>query len=178
LVSGNFLTQLACAARQKPQGILLREKDLDEAAYEALARQSQEICRAQGVELILHSRADAAKTLGVQRLHLPFSAFQENLRLANEFHVSVSVHSKEEALFCAAHGARLVILGHIFLTGCKPGVPARGLDFLREICLSVALPVFAIGGITEENAAEVFAAGAAGICRMSYWMRRNVSFLL
>ena len=39
----------------------------------------------------------------------------------------------------------------------------QGVARLGEICRSVAIPVVAIGGITEENAGECFRAGAAGI---------------
>src|SRR5207302_10253518 len=44
----------------------------------------------------------------------------------------------------------------------KYGAP-QGLQRLGEVCRAVGLPVLAIGGITLENAAACFSAGAAGI---------------
>ena len=35
--------------------------------------------------------------------------------------------------------------------GLQKGLPPRGLDFLREVCRSVDIPVYAIGGIRPEN---------------------------
>jgi thiamine monophosphate synthase len=40
---------------------------------------------------------------------------------------------------------------------------AIGLDGLRLICSSVAVPVVAIGGISASNAGACIAAGAAGV---------------
>jgi thiamine-phosphate pyrophosphorylase len=39
----------------------------------------------------------------------------------------------------------------------------QGLGRLTEICRSVAIPVVAIGGVSERNAGECIRAGAAGI---------------
>ena len=78
--------------------------------------------------------------------------------------------------------------GHIFATDCKKGLPPRGLDFLKNVCDAVEIPVYAIGGIniassddsTAYNAmpdisvprlAEVMECGAAGGCIMSGMMR-------
>jgi thiamine monophosphate synthase len=56
---------------------------------------------------------------------------------------------------------------HIFPTGCKPGVPPRGVELLRQVCRAVPLPVYAIGGISPELFPAVLQAGAAGACVMS-----------
>ena len=46
-------------------------------------------------------------------------------------------------------------------------MPGRGVEFLRNICEAVSIPVYAIGGINPENLCEVKKAGAAGGCIMS-----------
>ena len=67
-------------------------------------------------------------------------------------------------------GAHCLVAGHIFSTACKPGLPPRGIGFLRAVCQSVSIPVFAIGGMSAERVSEVMGAGAAGICVMSELM--------
>lgn len=47
------------------------------------------------------------------------------------------------------------------------GTAGRGLEFLKQVCESVRIPVYAIGGIDPENSKEVMAAGATGVCVMS-----------
>ncbi|MCL2494326.1 MAG: thiamine phosphate synthase [Oscillospiraceae bacterium] len=164
LCKGNFLTQIEKVASHKPFAILLREKDLDFDKYFALSREANRICSQFDVPLIAHTYA----VPGTQDLHVPFA--HANEALTREYSLSVSVHSLEEARGAQALGAKFVIAGHIFATGSKPDLPPKGLDFLRKICDTVQIPVFAIGGITGNNAKQCLDAGAAGICRMSYWM--------
>ena len=159
----DFLAQIATIAAQKPWAILLREKDLDAAVYAALAAQVKARCG--DVPLIAHTHAVES----FERLHLPMVVLRQ-MEHALPARFSVSVHSVQEAQYAEKLGAEFLIAGHIFDTTCKPGFPARGIDFLRTVCESVQVPVFAIGGITEENMGQCVAAGAAGVCRMSYWM--------
>ena len=83
----------------------------------------------------------------------------------------VSVHTVEEAINAERLGADGLIAGHIFVTDCKKGLAPRGLDFLKEVCDAVSIPVFAIGGIDDSNSDIVRLAGAQGECRMSWYMR-------
>jgi thiamine-phosphate pyrophosphorylase len=76
----------------------------------------------------------------------------------------------EEALRAQNAGATYLLAGHIFATGCKPGVPPRGLAFLQEVCQASALPVYALGGIDAANARACIQAGAKGVCVMSECM--------
>ena len=61
-------------------------------------------------------------------------------------------------------------LGHIFPTGCKPGLPPRGVELLAQVCQASPLPVYAIGGVGPGNIAQVKQAGATGACVMSGFM--------
>ena len=164
LCKGDYFTQIEKVAFHKPFAVLLREKDLDFDKYLALSHEVNRICTSYGVPVIAHTHA----VPGIQRLHVPFALANEDL--VRQYQLSVSVHSLEEARQAEAMGAQFVIAGHIFATGSKPGLPARGIDFLQEICENVHIPVFAIGGISVQNAQQCLDAGAAGICRMSYWM--------
>jgi thiamine-phosphate pyrophosphorylase len=77
----------------------------------------------------------------------------------------------EEAKTVQSLGATRLVTGHIFPTDCKKGVPPRGLEYLKTICQSVDIPVYAIGGITPENAHLTIGCGAKGVCMMSYLMK-------
>lgn len=168
----DYLEVIRTLAGKGLKTILLREKDLDERAYEQLAAECMEICRREGASLTLHGHLGAARKLHADRIHLPFSVFRENLGKMDEFsHVSTSIHAVEEAVEAEQMGAEYVIAGHIFQTDCKQGVPPRGLSFLRETVQAVSIPVYAIGGITTLNIEEVLTAGAAGGCMMSGFMK-------
>lgn len=164
-----FLYRIEQLARCHPAGIILREKDLPEAEYEDLARQVLQICKRFGTPCILHGFPDAALALCADAVHLPLgtlrglpSGKKDRFRM-----LGASCHSVEEAREAQDLGCTYITAGHIFTTDCKAGLPGRGTIFLREVCESVRLPVFAIGGIRAENISGVRAAGAAGACVMS-----------
>lgn len=87
--------------------------------------------------------------------------------LTQNLKVGVSVHSLEQALAAQDLGADYVVAGHIFDTPSHALERGRGLKFLREICESLKIKTYAIGGINFENLSEVKNVGAAG----AYMMR-------
>lgn len=174
LVEGSFTEQLKKVAESGCDRILLREKDLSEADYEALAKEVLHALAPFQTECVLHTYADVALRLGCTALHLPLAALlampEERKRKFKR--LGASVHSAEEAAAAEKAGADELIAGHIFATDCKKGLAPRGLSFLQSVCQAVTIPVYAIGGITDENEEACIRAGAAGVCRMSWYMRR------
>lgn len=160
--------QVAKLTKLNPQGIILREKDLSEDQYEKLSIEILEICRQGNVTCILHYYPEVAKRLHCKNIHLPLHKLREIKCDSSDFTIiGASVHSREEAREAEQLGATYLMAGHVFETDCKKGVTPRGLEFLREICQNVTIPVYAIGGIKESNAEQVMACGAKGICMMS-----------
>ena len=173
LCKEDFFKRIEMLAAAGPKGIVLREKDLPEADYQELAGKAVALCERYGVPCILHSFPGAARALGVKKLHLPLPVLRE-LSAEERAYFTVlgaSCHSVEDAREAAALGCTYLTAGHVFDTDCKKGLPGRGLDFLKQVCENVALPVYAIGGIGPENYGAVKAAGAAGVCVMSGAMR-------
>lgn len=149
------------------RNVILREKDLSEEEYTALA---EKVLKIPGIELTVHNFPETARKLGIQRVHLPLAALNENICAEFET-VGASVHSVEEAQKAERLGAAYITAGHIFATDCKKGLAPRGLEFLKSVCNAVNIPVYAIGGITPENAQSALDCGAAKVCVMSGLMR-------
>lgn len=173
LCSNNFLDQIEMIASAHPKAIVLREKDLSEKEYEQLARQVMQICQKHGTQCILHSFSNVATTLGATAVHMPLPLLQK-MTPQEKSHfqiIGASCHSLEEAKEAHNLGCTYITAGHIFLTDCKKGLPGRGLPFLEEICKTVRIPVYAIGGISSQNMESVRKTGAAGACIMSGFMR-------
>jgi thiamine monophosphate synthase len=84
-----------------------------------------------------------------------------------------SVHSAAAAQEAAAQGADYLVAGTIFASQSHPDIPPAGLDFLRDVCAAVSLPVLAIGGVTPSNLGLCLEAGAAGIAVLSPIMRAS-----
>lgn len=169
LCKEDFLTRIDRIAAAHPAGIVLREKDLSPKAYQALAEQVLPICQSHAVPCILHSYPQAANTLGVSAIHLPLPILRElSEQQRKSFRIlGASCHSVEDAKEAEALGCTYITAGHVFVTDCKKGVPPRGLAFLRAVCESVRIPVWAIGGIAPDNIGSVLETGAKGGCVMS-----------
>lgn len=149
--------------------VIVREKDLSTREYEALLQAIFEAIGPDQRDLItVNAFVDVAQLMGITSVQLSLPELQSHPDFVREFTaVGASVHGKAEALLAQDLGADYLIAGHIFATDCKPGVAPRGLDFLREICDAVAIPVYAIGGIDASTIASVKEAGAEGACLMS-----------
>ena len=174
LCPDDFLERLDRIAAQHPYAIVLREKDLSESEYEALARDCLRICQKHDVPLNLNSQIAVAQRIGCDGIHLPFHLLLQHKNELEDFsRVGVSLHSPEEAAQLTDTPATYVQAGHVFPTDCKAGVPPRGLSFLRAVCQATDLPVFGIGGITAERYPAVVQTGAAGACIMSGLMTCN-----
>lgn len=169
------IERLTRLTQQRPQAVILRAKDIDREAYRSLAKSAQQLCTAASLPLILHSDWQLARELGISRLHLPLALLRQMpaCERAPFAWLSTSVHSVDEALEAQGLGGSVLIAGHIYATQCKAGLAPRGLSFLHEVCKTVQLPVYAIGGIGFDKAqhAELLAQGARGACVMSAYMR-------
>lgn len=173
ICNGDFLDRMEQIAKAKPKAIVLREKDMNREQYKILAKHVLEICNQYDTECILHSFADVSRELKCKAIHLPMAGL---LTLSEKDRgyftiLGASCHSSEDAVKAEELGCSYIIAGHIFDTDCKKGLPGRGLEFLRGICESVKIPVYAIGGITSDNMTGVFRAGATGACVMSGLMK-------
>ena len=177
LVQGDFLKQLEKVTKLHPHALLLREKDLTDEEYENLAREVLRLCQMEEVTCFLQTKLEIVRKTGCKNVHLSIpvltslSETKKNSLRKDFQEISVSCHSMEDVDIAVKSGATQIILGTIFETECKKGLPGKGVGFVREICRSCPIPVYAIGGINQERLAQVIKAGAAGGCMMSGFMQ-------
>lgn len=175
--SRDFFNSVEMIARSDVDSIILREKDLSEDEYFLLAAEVKKICDKYGKKLIIHNFIDVAKKLGIKNIQLPFSKFISLNNLHDDFEsIGTSVHSVGDAVRAEKAGADYIIAGHIFATDCKKGLAPRGIEFLKDVCNSVKIPVFAIGGIDNNSVAEIRNVNCdnfSGVCVMSALMKSN-----
>ena len=152
--------------------VILREKDMSENDYELLAKDVIDLCKKNDKLCVLHSFTDVARRLNHKAIHLPMGDLRRQARGLCDFNIiGASVHSLEEAMEAESLSASYIVAGHIFPTDCKAGLLPRGTEFLKEICENVHIPVYALGGINDNNEELVKKCGADGACRMSGYMR-------
>lgn len=143
--------------------VILREKDLTEREYYDM------LVSINRKEIIAHTFTGAAREFGCRKIHLPLSVL-ETSDISGFDVVGASTHSADEAKRAKALGATYITAGHVFATDCKKGLAPRGTELVQEIRRTVSIPVYALGGISPENAAMAIRAGADGAAVMSGFM--------
>ena len=139
--------------------------------------------------LLIHGRADVALAAGADGVHLP--AGPETLTPAEVRCIfaaagrsqapviSVSCHTVEEVQLTKRQSPDCILFAPVFekvirekeiasdaeeSRGAAQRLPGTGLALLEQACRAAApVPVFALGGVTAENAADCVRVGAAGI---------------
>ena len=136
-----------------------------------LAEDLRRLTRDADVALIVNHRVDVALAVEADGVHLGWRSMPVEAvrRLAGDgLRVGVSCHDAEQVAAARAAGADYATLGPVYPTPSKEGLVAPlGTERLARIVSEAGLPVVAIGGIKSGNAAEVRAAGVAGIAVIS-----------
>jgi thiamine-phosphate pyrophosphorylase len=172
--------------------IQVREKDLALTELQALAAKIVETVRGTGAatKVLVSGPAQVALDAGADGVHLPATqagkaagdpgstvaqnaaqaAEQVYARAGREVVVSAACHSADEMKQAA--GADLLLFSPVF----EKVTPERttrgeGLTALREaVELAKPVPVLALGGVTEKNAAACVQAGAAGVAAIRMFL--------
>ncbi len=170
LVPGRGHAEVAAAALAGGANALqLRAPEYRDDELEPLARELAGRCRERGVLFVVNNRIDLAVRAGAMGVHLgqgdDLAGARE--RIGERMVLGISVDDPEQAATAEAAGADYLGVT-VWPTATKPEAAARGLDGLRAVVASTALPVVGVGGIIPANAADVLATGAAGVAVASF----------
>ena len=133
-----------------------------------LTLQAAEITRGSNTHLLINDRADVARSAGAAGVHLTAGSIEASVirrTFGDDFLIGVSTHSLEQARAARDAGADFAVFGPVFETASKRvyGEPL-GLEKLEQVATTLTqFPVLALGGVTLDNAAGCFRAGAAGV---------------
>ena len=160
----NLLEATEQAVKGGVRAIQLREKDLKTRDLLRVAYEMRSLTLKADARLFINDRVDIAIAIeadGVQlgQKSIPPYAVR---RIASRLIIGVSCHSMEEAMRAQSQGADFITLGPVYPTISKPGMKPLGMDTLETVARKLSIPVFGIGGITNENIKEVIDRGAFG----------------
>jgi thiamine-phosphate pyrophosphorylase len=151
---------LEAAVRGGVDLVQFREKSLPDGRLLPLLEEAREATRRLGVPLVVNDRPDLAVLVGADAVHVGQDDLPVEAVRRFGLPVGLSTHAPEEL---ARAEADYVAVGPVFATPTKEGRPAAGLEYVRHAAAHARVPWFAIGGIDEENVAQVVAAGAQRI---------------
>ncbi|MBK9383936.1 MAG: thiamine phosphate synthase [Planctomycetes bacterium] len=154
---------LACGVRC----FQLREPELSARELLRWGAALRELCGARPARVLVNTRVDVAAAPCFDGVHLSWRALaprEARALLGPEKWIGLSVHTQDEL----RDRARLepcdyVLFGPVFATPSKAGrLEARGIAGLRAAAGACEIPLVAVGGIDETNAAALRGTGHAG----------------
>ena len=150
--------------------VQLREKDLDDAAFLEEAIQLTGLCHRYSVPLIVNDRVDIALKSGADGVHVgqeDMAAGDVRGLIGRDMILGVTAKTVEQAEAAQAAGADYLGSGAVFGSATKANALPMTRERLREICLSVDIPVVAIGGINRDNLPRLDGCGIHGVAVVS-----------
>ena len=148
----------------------LREKELEDSAFLAEAKELQTLCREYHVPFIVNDNVEIALRMDADGVHVGQSDMEAGMvreKIGPDKILGVSAQTVEQAIRAEAQGADYLGVGAVFHTGSKADAEEVSYETLKAICDAVAIPVVAIGGITEENVKELTGSGICGVAVIS-----------
>jgi thiamine-phosphate pyrophosphorylase len=156
----------ARTAREDVDLIQIRAKEFSGRALTELVRSAVAVA---GKKVLVNTRTDVALACGAGGVHLPAGSIAPSTigRITPPgFLIAVSCHTIEELQAAEREGADFAVFGPVFPSRTKSLTPI-GIEAFRAAAQSVCLPVYALGGVTADNAPLCLEAGAAGVAGIS-----------
>lgn len=169
---GEFLTAMESSLQAGTRLLQLKGKGMDTLAYVDLAKLVIKLAHDYGSKVLLTGDPLLVEQLGADGLHLDSKALKAATRrpLPDNYLVAVSGHTLPALRHGEAIGASFAVLSPIRYTKAHPDIEPIGWDGLTAITAQLAIPVYALGGVSAEDEAEAILAGAQGIAgSRGYW---------
>jgi thiamine-phosphate pyrophosphorylase len=184
LYPGDEIQRLAALLREAARWIAdgidliqLREKDLPAANIAAVAREILQTIAvaASPTKLLINSRPDIAIATGAHGVHLTAASDELTIAQVRRLYesanrpapiITISCHTVEDVHRARINQADAILFAPVFekKAASQTIMPGQGIDQLRAACLAASpIPVYALGGVTLQNASACIEAGAAGI---------------
>ena len=150
--------------------VQLREKELGFTDFLREAAELKKLCSHYAVPLIINDSVEIMLESGADGVHIwqdDGDVREIRRRIGPDKLLGVSAHSVEEAVKAERDGADYLGAGAVFATDTKLDAGSLSHAALRAICGSVSIPVVAIGGISQNNLAQLAGSGIDGVAVVS-----------
>ncbi len=164
-----FMTNLTRMLDDGVSLMQLRQTSLSGSDYVALAKVVIPRCHSKQCRVLLNSKPDLALQLGADGVHLNRYRLQSlvDRPLGKEFLVAASCHNEQELSQAGLLQADFAIVGPINMTVTHPGHEGIGWERFGQLVANMAMPVYAIGGMSSVDIATARCWGGQGIATIT-----------
>jgi thiamine-phosphate pyrophosphorylase len=154
---------------------LLREKDLSPRELLFVAQELRPVLHR--TRMLIHGHLEVALACKAEGVHLqkdniPVAAVRSKYK---DLMIGYSAHSLEEMKMAEQEGADYVFISPIFQPLSKhSNLTPHGLSKLSEWTRHMAIPVFALGGVSPQNVSELEKAGCSGAAGISLFVQKRM----
>lgn len=147
----------------KGWGVIYRHFGADDRF--AMGARLARICRQRGLVLLVSADPSLAARIGADGVHWPEARLRGARRRSSRFIETASAHSCAGIARAQALGLDAVLFSTVFPSRSPSAGKAMGALRFRLMARDAALPVYALGGVNENNAASAMmhSAGWAAI---------------
>lgn len=162
-----LVSKVDAALRGGARVIQYRSKSIEDSLRRSQAGEIARLCRIWNALFIINDSVELAREVDADGVHLGKDDGDVVLAravLGPRKLIGVSCYNEmARARAAASKGADYVAFGSFFPSTTKPLALRAGTELLRIAASEIELPVVAIGGINEDNAAGLIAAGADAV---------------
>jgi 8-oxo-dGTP diphosphatase len=158
-----FLTRLEIKLDSGLRLIQLREKDLAPDELNALARRVVSMSHARGAKVLLNGDVALAQEVGADGVQLTSSQLTGLSERPDVRWCGASCHNAEELKRAEELGCDFALLSPVLPTRSHPGAPHLGWQSFAAMTAESSIPVYALGGLVDDDMAVAWQHGAHGI---------------
>ena len=161
-----FLQRLDAALAGGLRMVMVREKEMSATYLRSFATEVVARCHAASAKIVINGSIDVARACRADGLHLPAYDLMAAAQRPDIALCGASCHDEVELAHAARLGLDYVVLGPVLSTPSHPQHRPMGWSHFAELIRNYPLPVYAIGGMSEQQLESGWQSGAHGIAML------------
>lgn len=161
----DFCYQLQHSLASGVRLVQLRATTLCHADYLELAHEVLACCQQYGARLLLNADAQLLDQCDADGIHLNSHRLMAARQrpVAEEKLLAASCHTLEELQQAERLGVDFAMLSPVKPTASHPGIKGMGWQQFRGLSEQISFPLYALGGMTQDDLSDAWQQGAQGI---------------
>jgi thiamine-phosphate pyrophosphorylase len=154
-----------------PAGSMVILRDYDDGNRHNLGAALHYICQLKHLKFIVAGDVALSLVLGADGIHLPEKSINQATDIRKhypDYFITASVHNEAAIRKAIRNGVDAVLLSPVFSTLSHPETIIRpeltlGPKKVKQLCKTYEIPIYGLGGITIDNAYQLYGTGLCGI---------------